>query len=607
MPSNIELYLNGELMDLSDGTVIALTKQTNDIGDITSFYGDFSNEFALPFTARNKLLLEMSNIVSSSSNLPYTKMDAKYVDNGVEIVPNGYALIRYSLEGYMVTIYSNNSNLFSRITGKFIKDIDWFDLNHYWTIENIKNSRLNDDGLLYPVISYGADYFQDSLEQEGFYPSLYGKTIVERIISEAGFSFDLGVLEDNTKYQKLLFPWCIKEWVFTRQDYLYFDKGDVTSSLDITISYDWETFTIVGSIVVTFVFLDQNGDIDLNLSGMYVDLAQDYIFNNTTGSATVTASYSGVPFLNGSQRRISAIFIPTGVGGGAMNITVTNMEITINSTNDDTAEVYLDIIDHEAPHPIGNQLISFNGASDEYFTVYHEPRYPTYFDHDNNIFGQAFTYVEISKPVPLTRGKRVLIKDQLPDILQTDFLKAVFLVFGIIPDTVDYNQTVYSRSYIDLINNLVNRKDWSSKYCEPIGYEQLDYHNDNYGKVNKFTWEHDDIGRFTLDGSFTINDDSLEPERKIISHPFSSSLHIPILTDIELNLETAILDKFSDADNLKEITPRFVVLNRVDLSTPVNYTGDSISSEDESIPLVNFYRVGSELNLDWNTLITDHY
>lgn len=604
MSSDKELYIDGQLVDLSEDTVIAITKQIADIADIENRFGDLTNEFKLPYTQRNNAIFGFANRPESGTNIPYTKLTAKLIDRGVELIPNGYSVVDKTTDVYNAAIYSNNSDILNKNKGKFISQIDFSDLTHRWEISVVSFSRFNTDGYIYPVIDYGKEgIFESALELDGFFPALFTKTIVERMITQSDWSLDLGVYATDQRYLNMIFPWCKKEWVTRKQDFIVFSKStnSMTCDLDISITYDYETFLIAGSIDVTFLIVDENDDVDPDpaLSGMLLDLETIFMLSNDKGTITVSGTYTGVGFDFGDRRRIIALV--SGLGsGGAMNINIKDIEINISSTDDVTLESFTDLIDHHSTA----QLISFNGGA--VITKHRLEIYST-----NN----AYNVVYLDGVFPLLQGARVFIADQLPDITQEEFLKTIMQIFGIIPNGIGYNQTLEFKSYNELLSNLGNRKDFSDKYVDPInGVDPIEFAPLRYGQINNFTWINDNVGR-DYDSTFSIPNETLDAEVDIITLDYSSSVPFDIIFDVELGHTAPFLDKFSDPDDVKDITPRFVVLQKENISTPINFHQTSVLDpdfnidllEDEDIPFCKFSINGEDNNLDWEALLADYY
>ena len=88
-----QLIVNGKTLILSDQTRIGITYQANNIGELQNRQGTFTNTFKLPLVRDNIEALELVNQMTSTTVLPYRKLSATYLENGIEIIGNGTATI----------------------------------------------------------------------------------------------------------------------------------------------------------------------------------------------------------------------------------------------------------------------------------------------------------------------------------------------------------------------------------------------------------------------------------------------------------------------------------------------------------------------------------
>jgi len=55
--TQLQLYINDQLVDLADDSPVALTFQINDLAEVKNQQGNTSNQFKLPLTQRNRQIL----------------------------------------------------------------------------------------------------------------------------------------------------------------------------------------------------------------------------------------------------------------------------------------------------------------------------------------------------------------------------------------------------------------------------------------------------------------------------------------------------------------------------------------------------------------------
>lgn len=153
------LYVNDSLVDLGPNTIIPLTFQAGDIGDLTARIADYSATINIPKTSTNKRTFENINLVNSKSAIPYRKASIKYTLNGLNIITNGSGIITESAKFYKLNIYNSLIDFFGAIDGKNVDDMDFevYETIDDTYIESIRQSLgifsapVIDQGTLFPA------------------------------------------------------------------------------------------------------------------------------------------------------------------------------------------------------------------------------------------------------------------------------------------------------------------------------------------------------------------------------------------------------------------------------------------------------------------------
>lgn len=206
---NVELYFNGEkaYFDAEETEAIAGTYAINKLGEVQSRQGYYTNTYNLPLSNENKRIFENAELPQNLSNLPYTLMDHLVLVEGVEVF-RGVAKIESSSEYYEVTGFAGNSDFFSRIKDKSIRDLDLSEWDHVRDDVTILASLNEPDGYIYGYIDYGkyTEVVNPFVDISDLYPSVYFHTIIERIVSEAGYTMQGSVL-NNARYREMVIPW----------------------------------------------------------------------------------------------------------------------------------------------------------------------------------------------------------------------------------------------------------------------------------------------------------------------------------------------------------------------------------------------------------------
>ena len=68
--NQLQLYINDQLVDLSDDSPIALTFQISNLAEVQNQQGNTSNQFKLPLTRRNRMILGFPDDIAFATNHP---------------------------------------------------------------------------------------------------------------------------------------------------------------------------------------------------------------------------------------------------------------------------------------------------------------------------------------------------------------------------------------------------------------------------------------------------------------------------------------------------------------------------------------------------------
>ena len=141
------LFLNSQLVDLEGMSEIKLTKQVNDIANLSTRQTNFSKQLKIRRTAVNEIILEYLGTVGSDTNIPYRKIDADLMDadSGDFLVYKGWAIILSRDESfYQIAIYDGIIDWYKAMDNIPMSQIDLSEVNHFRTIQSISDSILGD-------------------------------------------------------------------------------------------------------------------------------------------------------------------------------------------------------------------------------------------------------------------------------------------------------------------------------------------------------------------------------------------------------------------------------------------------------------------------------
>ena len=87
------LYIDGQLVDLGYDTKITLNIKSNLLTDVSKITSNNSYTIKLPLTARNRSIIGNVELPTCESDYARKKHRARYCRNGIEIIPNGIAVV----------------------------------------------------------------------------------------------------------------------------------------------------------------------------------------------------------------------------------------------------------------------------------------------------------------------------------------------------------------------------------------------------------------------------------------------------------------------------------------------------------------------------------
>lgn len=214
----IVIEVNGELLDMKGGEVVALTIEQNDIADFSKRKSPYTNDFTLPLTSRNSRLLGFIGDRHSTSR--------EYRFNGVDALLKSDSLAYASGKLYAVNVDDSNNTVLVRflasgiswidqLKGLTLQDLDLSDLDHTHNDAAVNStwaSSFNSQDYVYIVADRGQyetitkpkSGTVVTIESKSYYhqPVIFVRSLLQRIMSLAGFSLR-GTFLQTPDYQAL--------------------------------------------------------------------------------------------------------------------------------------------------------------------------------------------------------------------------------------------------------------------------------------------------------------------------------------------------------------------------------------------------------------------
>jgi len=237
----VEIYIDNTLLDTSDAVAFPLNFSIADIREPSKRQQSFSKTISLPSSdANNKLFTHAFNVNRSGGYNPNLKADCLVLQDSIEVFKGSAQLKKVTqkgskIYGYDIVIYGKLSNIFFDIARGKLSELDFSEFDHAYTKTNQDNSWDTSiienagsvafalgNGYVYPLIDYGYSTNQVDFKVTDLKPALYAKTVVDKIFSTHGYTYD-STFFDSTFFKSLIVP-------FTRQR-LEMDSSEIEAKL----------------------------------------------------------------------------------------------------------------------------------------------------------------------------------------------------------------------------------------------------------------------------------------------------------------------------------------------------------------------------------------
>jgi hypothetical protein len=184
----------------------------------------------------------------------------------------------------------------------------------------------------------------------------------------------------------------------------------------------------------------------------------------------------------------------------------------------------------------------------------------------------------------------------LPNITQSDFLKALCNIFGLVPDYDPLTETLRLWNINNLYDNKYKARDWSDYLS--VENEELSFRMD-YAKRNNLKWKPDgDVGAGNGDASIIVNDANLSKEKDLYVLPFAYCDEVIHQSEpmARIGWFTSI-EGSADYNQKESITPRLVTREAMSTACRIQHSGnfdltDSEAYAARSLPLDLIASVG---------------
>ena len=224
----IEILVDGQPLDILQNPNIFITRSIADIREPESRESEWSKTIEIPGTsANNKIfshLFEVEQTVYGTSFNPNIKADCIIYADGVEQLRGFLRLLSIKVDDsthitYEVTCHGQSADFFTTIAERKLNQLDFSEYNHTLSSGNIIDSWSNQiykngspqsfaygDGYMYAMIDKGHPTNISIWDASQFTPSLYAKTVVDKIFTNAGFTYTNDSFFNSDRFKRLVIP-----------------------------------------------------------------------------------------------------------------------------------------------------------------------------------------------------------------------------------------------------------------------------------------------------------------------------------------------------------------------------------------------------------------
>ncbi|MCO5936157.1 hypothetical protein NAF17_11475 [Mucilaginibacter sp. RB4R14] len=614
--NQLQLYLNDELVDLADDSPVALTFQINNLAEVKNQQGNTSNQFKLPLTQRNRQILGFPDDVAFTTALPYNNYQAKIIQDGLEIVPSGLAVLNsVEQDSAAITILSGNVDFFDSLDVKIYDMGDsttpigkqglFAPFDHTWDVATVVASQSNTSGWIWPVVDYGRiePYFSNNPQVDVRYlrPGFFLKTAIDLFVKSAGYRINPhSFLLKQPLYDKLIVQFANDNFEHGGNTQNKPDEYGITAFVGGTRVINHNNVADNRGVLpftdtTTYQHSQFNGYVyrakQITTVNVEVRFQKFRLYGRVTGYPAYV---------------VIRIAVKTALGTVSAN--ETNYDFSVWDTRDREKGNGGNIYGWHDFEPR-------NMAADVELTVGDEISVEYEFfgnTHANFTLYSGSSLIIKSKDINVLYKQQVQCERIFPDITQKDLLKDTLQRFGIICQTDNTNRVVTFASFRDIVNNIPAAKNWTAK-CLDQG-KTVAFQLGGYAQVNTMEYKLDEAILPKAFGNAQINvaDKTLPATATLFESRFAPTLNRPYIGgSIAQILKVDTTSDINAIDFNIGTQPRLLIdqkLNLLNLSKQVTFTdGTTNIVNNDTIAVPYFYKPGQTDSLLWENLRLTYY
>lgn len=500
------LFIDGELVDLDEDTQITLNIKSNLFTDLSKIVSNNSYTIKLPKTVRNQRIIEHADLPACDTDYPREYHQARYFRHGIEIIPDGRAVLVSCADTLDIALTWGNVSLMESITDgdKTLNDLENESSSGFFTIWKREISNYDDSSSF--ILSDMDMGIRNYDEKNYIHPSVRVPWILERITHDSGIAFDWPSDVKTGLIDRLLVPMTTKigqrENTFTVVHIgMKYRNGQIEGKGDYYVHA-----AITGQAGNDYMEVTEpSGDIYWGVKMLY-----DNIKLRITGDVSFYFS-SDTP----RNPRIVAYTLAEGTATEVFSANAANLEKTLG----DNWYVTFDF-DEESSVLHSGDVIYF-AFSDMGYVI----------DNATQGYGEwnMGLYYSIEEASPEEEGVSngiFPIIPNLPDIKWIDFLKAIMSMCGLFAVADGGDNTIHFVNADTIIANKSRALDWTKKvvasYLDNKPGE-ITYTLDGFARLNYYRYKEDDSVKGNYDAYLRVDNATLDETTDAVTLPFAGT------------------------------------------------------------------------------------
>jgi hypothetical protein len=515
-----ELFLNGLKVALKQGETIATTIQANDLAKPESVQSSYTNTFQVVATTETRSALGCADEVSSDSNLPYTILDAELISDGRDILPFGLAeIVSHENQFFDVSVYSGNISFFDALGDKLLNELNLDQFDHVWTYENVSANTANTQNFIYDLIDRGkwmdftAIYWQDLM------PSVFGKLLFDRIVSEAGFTYT----GFNSEFMnKMLIPAITPiEYPEAFLETITTHAGTSAGLRTKQSEFEERAFFDADSI---WGYSDGSANCYDPANMIYVAKYPAIVNVEARLMASIGCSYGGT------------VNFRIAIYKNGVMLSQDNKDFSPNFSGDQEQPIntYYSTSANSVLLAVGDVLevmVKFTEKSglvrNPICHIHYSMNYPS-----GNIYNQGQDYFKITPLKIFPKGGIIKLANFLPNIKQKDFIKFCLQLHNGVCQSDLFENKIKFAEFRSIETNTAKAFDWSNKF---VSEKNINYKFGDFAQINWIKYKDDPtVKTGYANGKILCSNQHLPKEADMIDFAFAASeqstVYVPLVS-----------------------------------------------------------------------------